>query len=261
MTMLDTIIANKKKELNLLTRLTSVRDLEYSELFGRETISLSKSLLDKSRTGIIAEFKRKSPSKGIINSSSMVTEISAGYFMEGASGVSVLTDTQFFGGSIADLLHAREKSISPILRKDFIIDEYQVIESKSIGADAILLIASVLNSEEIRNLSRLARSIGMDVLLEIHEQADLDKLNQYVNIIGVNNRNLKTFEVDTATSEKLAEKIPSGILKISESGISSPEVIKKLRLSGYDGFLIGEKFMCTADPVKAFSEFAKALKQ
>ena len=260
MTILDTIIANKKKELNLLTRLTSVRDLEYSELFGRETISLSKSLLDKSRTGIIAEFKRKSPSKGIINSSSMVAEITAGYFMEGASGVSVLTDTQFFGGSIADLLHAREKCRCPILRKDFIIDEYQVIESKSIGADAILLIASVLDSDEIRNLSRLARSVGMDVLLEIHEPEELDKLNQFVNIIGVNNRNLKTFEVDTATSEKVAEKIPSDMIKISESGISSAEIVKKLRLSGYDGFLIGEKFMCTADPVKAFSAFVKELK-
>jgi indole-3-glycerol phosphate synthase len=260
MTILETIIANKKKELNLLTRLTSARDLEYSELFGRETISLSKSLSDKSRTGIIAEFKRKSPSKGIINSSSLVADITSGYFREGASGISVLTDTQFFGGSIADLLHAREKSICPILRKDFIIDEYQVIESKSVGADAILLIASVLSSDEIRDLSRLARSMGMEVLLEIHEPEELDKLNQYVNIIGVNNRNLKTFEVDIATSEKIAEKIPSGILKISESGISSAEVIKKLSQSGYDGFLIGEKFMCTADPVKAFSEFVKELK-
>jgi indole-3-glycerol phosphate synthase len=240
--------------------LTSVRDLEYSELFGRETISLSKSLSDKSRTGIIAEFKRKSPSKGILNSSSLVADITAGYFREGASGISVLTDTQFFGGSIADLLHAREKSNCPILRKDFIIDEYQVIESKSVGADAILLIASVLGRDEIRDLSRLARSVGMEVLLEIHEQEELDKLNQYVNIIGVNNRNLKTFEVDTTTSERIAEKIPAGILKISESGISSPGVIRKLRQSGYDGFLIGEKFMCTEDPVKAFSEFVKELK-
>jgi indole-3-glycerol phosphate synthase len=259
MTILDSIIANKKKELNLLTRLTSVRDLEYSELFGRETISLAKSLSDKSKTGIIAEYKRKSPSKGIINSSSLVEDVTSGYFREGASGVSVLTDTQFFGGSIADLLHARAKSNSPILRKDFIIDEYQVIESKSIGADAILLIASVLGSEEIRTLSRLARSVGMDVLLEIHEPEELDKLNQYISIIGVNNRDLKTFEVDTSTSEKIAEKIPAGILKISESGISSSEVIKQLRQSGYDGFLIGEKFMCTSDPVKAFSEFVKDL--
>jgi indole-3-glycerol phosphate synthase len=260
MTILDSIIANKKKELNFLTRLTSVRDLEYSELFGRETISLTKSLSDKSTTGIIAEYKRKSPSKGIINSSSLVEDVTSGYFREGASGVSVLTDTQFFGGSIADLLHARAKSNCPILRKDFIIDEYQVIESKSIGADAILLIASVLGSEEIRTLSRLARSVGMDVLLEVHEEEELDKLNQYVNIIGVNNRNLKTFEVDTLTSERIAEKIPAGILKISESGISSSDVIRQLRMLGYDGFLIGEKFMCTADPVKAFTEFVKDIK-
>lgn len=259
MTILDKIIENKKKELSLLTGLTSIQDLENSRLFKREPISLSEFLSDRSKTGIIAEFKRKSPSKGIINSSSSVEEVTSGYFRAGASGVSVLTDTQFFGGSSADLLCIREKSLFPILRKDFIIGEYQVIESKSIGADAILLIAAALGNQEILNLSGLARSLGLEVLLEIHEKDELDKANQYVNIIGVNNRNLKTFEVNTDISEKIAEKIPPGFLKISESGISSPEVIKKLRVSGYDGFLIGEKFMCTPDPVKAFSEFVQEL--
>lgn len=259
MTILDKIIENKRRELNLLTEATPVRDLENSILFKRQIISLSEFILDKSKTGIIAEFKRKSPSKGIINSLSTIEEVTSGYFREGASGVSVLTDTQFFGGSNADLLRARNKSIFPILRKDFIIDEYQVIESKSIGADAIILIAAALGKQEINNLSVLARSLGMEVLLEIHEPDELEKINQYVNIIGVNNRNLKTFEVNIDISEKLAAKIPNGFLKISESGISSPRVIKNLRVFGYNGFLIGEKFMGTPDPVKAFSEFVKDL--
>jgi len=259
MTILDKIIENKKKELEVLAGITAVRDLENSRLFKREIISLSKFLLDSNRTGIIAEFKRKSPSRGIINSSSSVVEVTSGYFREGASGVSVLTDNQFFGGSTSDLMNAREKSKFPILRKDFILDEYQVIESKAIGADAILLIAAVLEKQDILNLSRLARSFGLEVLLEIHEKEELDKVNGYINIIGVNNRNLKTFEVSTDISEKISEKIPQGFLKISESGISSPQVIKKLRTSGYNGFLIGEKFMCTPDPVKAFSELVKDL--
>ena len=259
MTILDKIIENKKRELNLLIEATPVRNLEKSRLFKRQIISLSEFLLDKSKTGIIAEFKRKSPSRGIINSLSAIEEVTAGYFREGASGVSVLTDTQFFGGSNADLLSIREKSFFPILRKDFIIDEYQVIESKSIGADAILLIAAALGKKEILNLSRLARSLGLEVLLEIHEPNELEKVNPHVNIIGVNNRNLKTFEVNTDISEKLAEKIPDGVLKISESGITSSRVIKKLRDSGYNGFLIGEKFMCSSDPVKAFTEFVKEL--
>lgn len=259
MTILDKIIENKRRELEILTRVIAIGDLENSRLFKREIFSLSEFLLDKSKTGIIAEFKRKSPSKGIINSSSPVEEVTSGYFREGASGVSVLTDTQFFGGSKADLLKIRDKSIFPILRKDFIIDEYQVIESKSIGADAILLIAAALGNREILCLSELARSLGMEVLLEIHEPDELVKVNQYVNIIGVNNRSLKTFEVNIDISESLAGKIPQEFLKISESGISSPQAINKLRGCGYDGFLMGEKFMYTADPVKAFSEFIKDL--
>ena len=255
MTILDRIIENKKRELKLLSSRTSLEDLEKSKLFNRETISLSQSILDKDKTGIIAEFKRKSPSKGIINSLSKVEEVASGYFREGASGVSVLTDNQFFGGSNADLENTAVKGLFPILRKDFIINEYQVIESKSIGADAILVIAATLSIKEIQSLSKLSWSLGMEILLEIHEQDELDKVNQYVNIVGVNNRNLKTFEVNTDISEELADKIPDGFLKISESGISSPFMIRKLKAAGYNGFLIGEKFMSASDPVKAFSEF------
>jgi indole-3-glycerol phosphate synthase len=259
MTILDKILESKKREISHLIKSVTVRDLEGSSLFERKVVSLSGSIIDKSKTGIIAEFKRKSPSKGIINSFSTVEEVTSGYCIGGASGLSVLTESKFFGGSNEDLTSVRRKSIIPILRKDFIIDEYQVLESKSIGADAILLIAAALKNSEILKLSRLAGSLGMEVLLEIHEESELEKINQYINIIGVNNRNLKTFEVNTENSELLAEKIPSGFMKISESGISSPQVIRKLRAAGYDGFLIGEKFMSTADPVIAFSDFVKDL--
>ena len=187
-------------------------------------------------------------------------EVAFGYFKEGACGVSVITDHKFFGGSPFDLMNAREKSSFPILRKDFILDEYQVIESKAIGADAILLIAAVLEKQEVLNLSRLAHSLGLEILLEVHEQNELDKVNQYTNIIGINNRNLRTFEVNTDISEKIAHRIPPGFLRISESGISSPQTIKKLKTAGYHGFLIGEKFMSTSDPVQAFAEFVKELK-
>ena len=260
MTILDKIIENKKKELEVLTAVSSIGDMEKGRLFKRETVSLSEFLIDRNRTGIIAEFKRKSPSKGVINSSSSVVEVAFGYFKEGACGVSVLTDHKFFGGSPFDLMNAREKSRFPILRKDFILDEYQVIESKAIGADAILLIAAVLEKQEVLNLSRLAHSLGLEILLEVHEQNELDKVNQYTNIIGINNRNLRTFEVNTDISEKIAHRIPPGFLRISESGISSPQTIKKLKTAGYHGFLIGEKFMSTSDPVQAFAEFVKELK-
>jgi indole-3-glycerol phosphate synthase len=259
MTILDKIIENKKKELDQGVGVTTIRDLENSRFFKREVNSLSESLRDMSKTGIIAEFKRKSPSKGIINLSSSVEYVTSGFYREGACGVSVLTDSQFFGGSNLDLLKARDNSAIPILRKDFILNEYQVVESKSIGADTILLIAAVLEKKEIMKLAQLARSIGMEVLLEIHDPGELDKMNQYVNILGVNNRNLKTFEINTDLSEEMAEKIPSQYLKISESGISSAGIIKKLRNSGYTGFLIGEKFMSAQEPVRAFSEFVKDL--
>jgi len=259
MTILDVIIANTKKELAAIKKLTSVKDLENTLFFNRNTNSLSKNLLDNSRTGIIAEFKRKSPSKGIINIESSVAEVTSGYFSEGASGVSILTDNKYFGGSANDLQLARENKLMPILRKDFIIDEYQVIEAKAYGADAILLIAAAHKYKEILNLSQLAHSLGLEVLFEVHKPKELDLVNQYVNIIGVNNRNLKTFDVSTDTSFEIVEKIPSGFVKISESGLSSPLVIKRLKEAGYNGFLIGERFMCSPDPVKAFSVFVKEI--
>jgi indole-3-glycerol phosphate synthase len=259
MTILDKIIANKKKELRAALQVTTIRDLEKRKMFSRATISLSGSIGDKAKTGIIAEFKRRSPSRGDINSRASVVEVTSGYLKEGASGVSILTDQLFFGGTSADLSNARQIGRFPILRKDFIIDEYQVVESKAIGADAILLIASSLRKSEIEKLAGLARSLELEVLLEIHEPEELDKITRFVSIIGVNNRNLKTFDVSTEVSELMAEKIPGEFLKISESGISSPQIIRDLRKAGYDGFLIGEKFMAAGDPVIAFAEFVKEL--
>jgi indole-3-glycerol phosphate synthase len=258
-TILDKIVAHKRKELSARMKILTVGELEKSNLFERETISLSCFLLDNSKTGIIAEFKRRSPSKGIINSVASVEAVTSGYFCEGASGVSVLTDNKFFGGSNSDLLIARGKNRFPILRKDFILNEFHVVESKSIGADAILLIAAILTKREILNLTKISRSLGLEVLLEIHERDELNKVNQFINIIGVNNRNLRTFEVNIDTSLEIAGQIPEDFIRISESGISSSRAIKELKIAGYSGFLIGEKFMSSPDPVIAFTEFVKEL--
>jgi indole-3-glycerol phosphate synthase len=260
MTILDKIVANKKNELAAAGVSATLNELEGSRFFDRKIISLSESVLDRTRSGIIAEFKRKSPSKGNINCNASVAEVAEGYYKEGAAGVSILTENHFFGGSNDDLKKARDEAFFPILRKDFIISEYQVVEAKAIGADAILIIAAILERSEILQLSRLARSIGLEVLLEIHEKGELDKVNEYINIIGVNNRDLRSFEVNTSVSLELADSIPAGFARISESGISSPQDIKSLRDAGYDGFLIGERFMAAPDPVRAFSGFVKSIK-
>lgn len=259
MTILDNIIAHKRNEVAELRKKTSLKDLEKSKLFTAGTRSLSAFISDPCRTGIIAEFKRMSPSKGVINSRASVAEVTAGYSEAMASGLSVLTDLRFFGGNCEDLTITRELNAIPVLRKDFIIDEIQVVESKSAGADAVLLISSVLEKKQLLNLARLARSLRMEVLLEVHSLPDLELANEFVNIIGVNNRDLKTFSVNTAVSTELAEKIPAQFLKISESGITSAAVVKNLRKSGYDGFLIGELFMKGEDPAKAFSDFVKEI--
>ena len=179
----------------------------------------------------------------------------------GASGLSILTENKFFGGNVNDLLIARKVNSIPILRKDFIIDEYQVIESKTAGADAILLIASLLTTNQVLKMSSLARSIGLQVVLEVHDAQELEKLNEFIDIAGVNNRNLRTFKVDIELSLRLADKIPEGFVKISESGISSSNTINILKQAGYDGFLIGERFMHTSDPVKSFAGFIKTLRR
>jgi indole-3-glycerol phosphate synthase len=242
MNSLDKIIIHKSKEVSRTKMLFSTKSLEKTSNFERNTYSLADHLILKS-PGIIAEFKRRSPSAGNLNDRADVTEVAKGYIESGAAALSVLTDHQFFGGSLADLKTARNQCTHPILRKDFIIDEYQIIESKAAGADAILLIAEMLTQYQIRTFSILARSLSMEVILEIHQEEQLVKLSDYVTIVGVNNRNLKNLQVNVNSSFKLAGIIPGHLPRISESGISSPEIIRKLMDSGYQGFLIGEYFM------------------
>ncbi len=259
MNILDKIIADKHKELVLKKLVVPISQLEQSALFERQTVSLAQKLTI-SKTGIIAEHKRRSPSKSVINQDLNVEDVAQGYEEAGISGMSVLTDGKYFGGSLDDLLYARAAVKMPLLRKEFIIDEYQLLEAKAHGADVILLIAAVLEREQIKKLSEFAKSIGLEVLLEVHNEEELQKsIMPSLDMLGVNNRNLKTFEVSTDISKELSEKIPEDFVKVSESGISSVEAIKDLQQYGYKGFLIGENFMKTNNPGKAAAEFVKEL--
>jgi len=259
MTILDKIITDKKREVELKKRLISISQLENSSLFGSRTYSLSKTLRNNP-VGIIAEHKRRSPSKSVINNGFSVEEVVVGYQNAGVSGISVLTDGTYFGGSLDDLVLAKAAVNVPLLRKEFIIDEYQILEAKAHGADVILLIASILNRAEIKALSEFAHSLGLEVLLEVHNREELEKaIMPSLDMIGVNNRNLKTFEVNLDFSKELAIHIPNEFVKVSESGISSVEAIKELQPFGYQGFLIGENFMKTENPGKAAKEFINTL--
>ncbi|SNA74479.1 indole-3-glycerol phosphate synthase TrpC [Flavobacterium psychrophilum] len=259
MNILDKIIVDKKREVILKKTIIPVSQLENSVLFGSRTVSLSK-ILRNSNAGIIAEHKRRSPSKAEINYNFSVEEVVKGYQNAGVCGISILTDAKYFGGSLDDLLVARASINIPLLRKEFIIDEYQILEAKAHGADLILLIAAVLTREEIKNLSEFAQSLGLEVLLEVHNLEELQKsIMPTLDMIGVNNRNLKTFEVSLDFSKQLASEIPEEFVKVSESGISSIEAINELKPYGYKGFLIGENFMKTDNPGKAAEIFIKNL--
>ena len=259
MNILDLIITDKKIEVNQRKNLFPLAYWESSPLFERKTKSLAKSL-KASNSGIIAEHKRRSPSKQNINSSLSVEEVAKGYENAGVCGMSILTDGKYFGGSLDDLTIARAVSDFPLLRKEFIIDEYQIIEAKAFGADAILLIAAILSPQEILSFSKTAKSLGLDVLLEVHNLNELEKsIMSSIDLIGVNNRNLKTFKVSLETSRSLAEKIPAEFVKVSESGISEVASIKKLKALGYQGFLVGENFMKTDNPGLAAKNFINQL--
>jgi indole-3-glycerol phosphate synthase len=259
MNILEQIIEYKKSEVKKRKAEVSIAELEKSFDFGRQVLSLKESLQKGSRTGIIAEFKRRSPSKGAINDTADVFQVTTAYTDNGASGLSVLTDENFFGGSNEDLIGARVNEI-PILRKDFIIDEYQITEAKHIGADLILLIAACLMPKEVRRLAIFAKNIGLEVLLELHDENELEHICDETELIGINNRNLKTFEVNIEQSLKMAEKIPNDKIKIAESGIQSVDDIMLFKENGFKGFLIGELFMKEEDPTVAFAEFVNALK-
>jgi indole-3-glycerol phosphate synthase len=259
MNILEEIIEFKKEEVKTKKSKVKTAELEKRKLFSRTVLPLKDSLVDRSKTGIIAEFKRRSPSKGVINPDVDVLEVTKGYTDYGASCLSVLTDEHFFGGSDDDLIKARINEI-PILRKDFIVDEYQLIEAKSIGADVILLIAACLTVAEVKRLASFAKNLGLEVLLELHAEEELDHICDDTDVIGINNRNLKTFEVDIERSLRMAERIPFPKFKIAESGISSVNDILLFKKHGFQGFLIGENFMKVTNPTIAFAEFVKQLK-
>ena len=258
MNILDKIIAHKQIEVANAKEKIPVDELMRSEFFNRPTFSLKQFLLDETKTGIIAEFKRRSPSKGIINDTADVAEVTAGYTLHGASCLSVLTDEHFFGGAASDLKKARVNNI-PILCKDFMIDEYQVIEARAMGADVILLIAACLTPARVKELASFAKHLQMEVLLEIHTEEELQHICAEAEIVGVNNRDLKTFTVDISRSVELSKKIPADKIKIAESGISDVETICILRRAGFKGFLIGENFMKQPDPTIAFASFVQQL--
>lgn len=261
MNILDEIIAFKKEEVEERKALYPVKLLERSIHFEAPTVSLKKYLLRKDKCGIIAEIKRKSPSRGMINKNVSIEKISIGYMQAGAAALSVLTDEKYFGGSNEDLTLARKFNFCPILRKDFIIDEYQVLEAKSIGADVILLIAAALTPGNLKQLALKARSLGLEVLMEVHNESELkENLHEEIDIIGVNNRNLKTFVTDINHSVAMAAQIPQEYMRISESGIQSPDDVLLLKNHGYQGFLMGEQFMKQSRPEKACAGFIGRLK-
>lgn len=260
MNILDKIVAHKGQEVAERKSLYPAKLLEKSIYFSSDVVSLKKYLLREDMAGIIAEIKRKSPSKGMLHEFVSIEQTSIGYMQGGASALSILTDTEFFGGKNEDLTTARKFNFCPILRKDFTIDEYQILEAKSIGADAILLIAAALSPERLEELARFAKSLNLEVLMEVHNGEELSShVNQYLDVVGVNNRDLKTFNVNLETSIELAESIPNEFVKISESGISDPSAVIKLMSHGFQGFLIGEYFMSNSRPGAVCAEFVKQI--
>jgi len=253
MTILDKIIERKKEEIAVSKAGISVDRLKNSEFFGRKSYSLKESV--KNKSGIIAEFKRKSPSKGIINDRVQPLSVASAYEYFGASGISILTDKDFFGGSFDDILNVRNTTTIPILRKDFMVDEYQFYEAKSIGADAVLLIAACLSPSQVQEFTELAHSLDLEVFLEIHTDEELEHFNPKIDLVGINNRNLKDFKVDLQHSVELKDQLPKNVLSVAESGIYSEEDFKYLKNKGFDGFLMGEYFMKNEDPANKFAEF------
>jgi len=256
MNILQEIIQYKYGEVAANKIKVPVKELENSPNFQRNGNSLKNELLKNGKHGIIAEFKRKSPSRGIFNENFSPAEITDGYVKNGASGLSILTDYTYFGGTSDDLITARKLNPTiPILRKDFIVDEYQLLEAKAMGADVILLIAAAIPVTLLLQLAKFAKSLGLETLLEVKGKEELENtLSENIDLVGVNNRNLEDFTLDINRSKELSSLIPNHFVKISESGISKPEVIRDLKTFGFSGFLLGEAFMQTPDPVASFQQ-------
>lgn len=256
---LQEIVATKRAEIDRRKRETDFQALYRQAETPRTTRHSLREALRSSSTGIISEFKRRSPSKGWINRDADVQSVVRAYQQAGATALSVLTDTPYFGGTDDDLRAARQACSLPILRKDFTIDEFQLVESRALGADAVLLIAAALTREQCRRFAEIAHQLELEVLLEIHDQSELDYYSEYVDVLGVNNRNLGSFHTDVANSFRLIEQMPQEATPISESGISNPDTVKELRAIGFKGFLIGENFMKTETPGDSLKSFINAL--
>ncbi|WP_291589468.1 indole-3-glycerol phosphate synthase TrpC [Bacteroides sp.] len=255
---LSEIIANKRFEVDLQKQAISIEQLQEG-ISEAPVIRSMKQALASSKSGVIAEFKRRSPSKGWIKQDAHPEEIVLSYAAVGASALSILTDEKFFGGSLKDIRIARPLVEIPILRKDFIIDEYQLYQAKIVGADAVLLIAAALEQEKCNELTEKAHSLGLEVLLEIHSSEELAYINKEIDMVGINNRNLGTFFTDVENSFRLAGQLPQDAILVSESGISDPEIVKRLRAAGFRGFLIGETFMKTEQPGETLQNFLRAI--
>ena len=261
---LEEIVAHKRKELKELKGILPLHDLaekveEYLENDKRQTLSMRHSLAE-SDSGIIAEFKRRSPSKGWIKEDGEPTVIPPSYAENGAAALSILTDEKFFGGKLKFIQQARPLvPPTPILRKDFIIDEYQLLQARQIGADAVLLIAACLSKQKCKELARKAHALGLETLLEVHSEPELEYVGDNIDMVGVNNRNLGTFHTDVQNSYRLSNLLPKDYLLVSESGISNPLTVRELRQAGFRGFLIGETFMKTPNPGLALKEFIKGI--
>lgn len=261
MDILEKIIEAKKKEIEPFKLKSPIERFERDGFFWQiANRSLAENLLFPGSNGIIAEFKRKSPSKGWFKTKELEVEPVVVAYNKGAAGISVLTDDEFFGGDLDDLIQTKVVADIPVLRKDFIIDKWQIAEAKAFGADVILLIAACLSREEVKKFAAYAKSIGLESILEVHNEEELGHCCDEVSMVGINNRNLKTFEVDINTSLQLVDKVPADKPAIAESGISSIDTIVTLRQAGFKGFLIGENFMKEENPGKAFEEFIKKMK-
>ena len=248
-TILDEINAHKRKEIEANSSRISVNELKLSPFFKRETNSLKASLKRSTKGGIIAEFKTRSPSKGLINGSAEVTIVTSGYARAGVAGISVLTDNLYFGGSFENLAKARRANpLMPVLRKDFMLEPYQIYEAKAHGADVILLIAASLEKKKLAEMAQLAKDLGLEVLFEIYTEEELQRLPDHVDVVGVNNRNLKTFEVAIENSVRLGKLLPESMIRVSESGLSSVDDLLYLKKQGFHGFLMGESFMRSEEP-------------
>ena len=259
MNILEQIIATKRREITSAQAVKSMARIEAeASVLTRQAVSFRKALL-ASPTGIIAEFKRKSPSKGFIKQEADTAGITASYERAGAAAVSVLTDRDYFAGCLDDLIPARKNLSIPILRKDFIIDPYQICEARIAGADVVLLIAAALTPANVRSLAGYARALGLEVLLEIHNEQELGHLCDEVDVAGINNRDLSSFRTDPARSFELGGRIPERFVKISESGLSDPRTVRQLRSAGFQGFLMGENFMKQPDPGAALHDFIEKL--